>query len=480
MAEHLGPYELVRLISKGGMGQVHLARHLGPESFEKLVVLKTLRPEHAVDPQFRAMFLDEARLAARLIHPNVIHIFDFGEVGDTYYIAMEYLPGVDAASLRLELARRRRSLPVAIACRIVIDAALGLHYAHELRGEDGKPLGLVHRDVSPQNILVGYEGAVKLIDFGIAKAAGRLTQTQTGVLKGKFAYMSPEQAAGETIDRRSDVFALGVVFHELLTGGRLFDRDTETEVLRAVQDGAIEPPSKLNPECPSALDAVLLKALARNRGDRYATAHELLSAVEAFLVENRIPASQAHLAAFLQEIFPEHRDATPSNFPDTVIARNKEGDGTVGPTTISVARRRRSALLAAIGTAVVAILGTATFLMTKRTASRQLTDTQIHLTTGSPASLAPEPSSPLEAENPASPPAVVDIPIESEPPQATVIINGQVIGSTPTTWHVSPSEVPVSITFKLRGFRDKTVIEKPRAGLVVKASLYFGAPETPP
>ncbi len=515
MPERVGPYDLVRPIGSGGMGQVHLARHVGPEGFEKLIVLKTLRPDHAVDPRFVAMFLDEARLAARLLHPHVVQIFDFGEAGGIYYIAMEYVPGVDVASLRMELSRRGQPLPLALACRVVIDAASGLHYAHELKGPDGQPLGLVHRDVSPQNILVGYEGAVKVIDFGIAKAAGRLTQTRTGALKGKFAYMSPEQAAGEAIDRRSDVFALGVVFHELVTGTRLFERDTETETLRAVQDCAIPTASKLNPECPSAIDAVLAKALAKERDDRFATAQDFLNSVEGFVVESRSPASQSQLARFLQGIFPENqvRESTPSSVPDTVVSGKRSSAGTgFAPTTVSKASKRRKlgiGLAAALGiAAILAILmlrrgptsgaaapaantrpTTATAQKVKlvietrprgaevlldgvllgQTPIAQITDARpsARLAIRSPGFVEANEVIDLRSDfllRRDLKPDRIDLLVDSKPQGATVRLGDQELGTTPIHWQVAPSEEPVRLTLSLRGYRDETVEVTLRAG----------------
>ena len=318
MGELFGPYELLRSLATGGMGQIYLARSTRAEGFSKLLVVKLLLAEYSRDPGFVAMFLDEARIAAKLNHPNIGQIFDLGDVEGTYYLAMEYIPGVDLRTLERDCTDRGRPLPLPLACRIFADAAAGLHYAHELTDDAGHPLGVVHRDVSPSNLLVSFDGGVKLIDFGIAKAKGRSTATAAGQLKGKFAYMSPEQAEGDPLDRRSDLYSLGLVFHEVITGKRVLQRDSDTQTLKAAREGAVEPCSKANPLVPASLDAVIGKALARRPEDRYATASDFGLAIEEWLLQAREPASTAHLSGFLKGIYPDHaeRSRGPSNAND--------------------------------------------------------------------------------------------------------------------------------------------------------------------
>ena len=285
------------------MGEVYLARQAGFEGFEKLLVIKVLLPHLVEDEEFIQMFLDEARIAARLNHPNVAQIFDLGEVDGAYYIAMEFIHGDDIIRIWKQARTMEKTVPLGLTARIIADAAAGLDYAHKAVDSNNQPLGLVHRDVSPQNILITFEGGVKVIDFGIAKAAGRASHTATGILKGKYAYMSPEQAAGKPIDHRSDVFALGVVLYEMATSLRLFKRDSEVSTLRAVADCEVPPPVEHNPRIDAGLQAIIMKALSRDVETRYQDGQQLRLALEDWISESRQPASSAHLAAFMQELY---------------------------------------------------------------------------------------------------------------------------------------------------------------------------------
>jgi serine/threonine-protein kinase len=307
----LGRYHLVRKLAIGGMGEVWLAKQKGVAGFEKLVVVKTLLAHLKEDQEFVNMFFDEARIAAVLTHPNIAQIYDLGEDKGEYYIAMEYVHGLSLRDVLVHASEAKGGMPLALKCRVVADAASALDFAHRAKTPSGQPLDLIHRDVSPQNILIGFNGAVKLIDFGVAKAANKLVRTATGIIKGKYAYMSPEQAYGKDLDGRSDVFGLGIVFWEILCTERLFKRDNETETLRAVVGAPIHPPSRLDRQVPKALDAIVLKALERDREARYQTAGELRQAIEGFLAKQRLPATSAHLAAFMRELFPDDVEPEP-------------------------------------------------------------------------------------------------------------------------------------------------------------------------
>jgi predicted Ser/Thr protein kinase len=298
--ESYGQYQLLKRLAMGGMAQIYLARQRGAE---QLLVIKRILPHLADNEEFVQMFLDEARIAARLDHPNIVQIFDLGAQDDSFFIAMEYIHGEDLRRVWKRAERSGQLIPVPLVCRALSEACAGLDHAHKMLDANGKPLNIVHRDISPQNILLTFDGRTKVVDFGIAKAADQATETRSGVLKGKYSYMSPEQAAGQKVDRRSDIFALGVVLYELLTGSRLFKRSNDIITLQAVTECKVIPPSQLNPRVPRDLDGIVMKALAREPGDRYAEALQLQQALEAWLDAYSQPSSTAHVAAFMQELY---------------------------------------------------------------------------------------------------------------------------------------------------------------------------------
>ncbi len=281
----IGKYVVRRKLAEGGMAEIYLCRAHGAEGFEKDVVIKRVRVFLANEPTFVQMFIAEARVASRLNHPNLVQIFDFDKHEDRFYLAMEYVHGHSLWDVRQRAKERMLPIPPTLVATIGANIARGLHYAHRV-SHKGEQLGLVHRDVTPQNVLLSYDGAIKLTDFGIAKKAG-VALTSPGVLKGKFAYMSPEQARGEEVDARTDVFALGVVLWELLTGGRLFDGESEMAVLRAVQQSVIASPARLNPDVPPELDAAVMKALNREPSARFQTAQELERALAQVMMAKR-------------------------------------------------------------------------------------------------------------------------------------------------------------------------------------------------
>lgn len=267
-----GRYELVAHLATGGMAEIFLARERGLAGLERLVVIKRILPKLADDSSFVDMFLREARIIARLNHPNVIQIFELGEENGNYYIAMEYIHGSTVREMQVLAEGGGSKLPVQVTCSIVDQAARGLHAAHELRGLDGNPLGVIHRDISPHNLMCTTEGFVKVLDFGVAKASQGAEATHSGHLKGKFAYMSPEQCQGLKLDRRADIFALGIVIWETLTGKRLFKREKDLDMMRAVVQEDSPPPSHYNPQVPAAIDRVVLRSLHKDRAQRYQTA----------------------------------------------------------------------------------------------------------------------------------------------------------------------------------------------------------------
>jgi serine/threonine protein kinase len=280
--EQFGKYQLIRKIGTGGMAEVYLARTSVAQGLNKTLVIKKIHTAYARSRQFVAMFVDEAKIALGLNHPNIIQVFDFGAVGDTYFLAMEYNEGIDLLRLLQEAARARVRLPYGISTYIVQQIAKGLDYAHRKTDEFGEPLGIVHRDISPQNVLVSWDGSVKIVDFGIARA--RDVHEEAGVIKGKFAYMSPEQARGDIVDCRSDVFAAGIVLYELVCARPLFHGKGK-EALEMVKSGNIPSPRDFAPELPESLERTILRALAFDRRDRFQTARDLQHELGRFQLE---------------------------------------------------------------------------------------------------------------------------------------------------------------------------------------------------
>ena len=502
MAVAFGKYELLRKIASGGMGQVFLARERG--AVERLVVLKLILPHLSEDEEFLTMFLEEARLVARLQHPNLVTILDLLEVEGRHCLAMEYVQGDDVRRLDKQARTKGRLLPPGLVLRIISEAASGLDYAHKARDVHGQPLRLVHRDVSPQNILVGFDGGVKIIDFGVAKAAGSGHQTATGVLKGKYPYMSPEQASGQHIDGRSDQFALGVVLWELLTGRRLFKGETDLMTLRLVKDCQVPPPSQLNSKLPPELDAVVLRALAATPEGRYPDCGALRMALEDYIIQQRMAASTAHLSGYLRELYAERiaaeadparldalaEDAdldskeksgpsrsrsgvpgvpsTPSPAEHKSVAHRTRSrhsvEALIGPAPASrqevtrgteplgrptpPPRRRFPVVPVAVGAAVALVAAGAAIVLLRK-----------------PTELPVQPP-PVEVAQPVQPPPVVPQPpsqpqkvelvLDSQPAGAAVQLEGQPLGVTPVKLPLAPDAAPVSVTLSLEGYASAT------------------------
>ncbi len=302
-SKQFGRYQIVKHLATGGMAEVLLATATGIEGFERHVVIKQIDPHFSKNPMFVQMFLDEARLAASLHHHNIVQVHDIGKEGDTFFFAMEYIHGEDLRKVLSKISARKEKTPLEHAITIITAAASALHYAHEHRGPDRKPLNVVHRDVSPSNILIGFDGNVKVVDFGIAKTAMATTETRAGDIKGKFSHMSPEQCLGKTVDRRSDVFALGIVLFELVTVRGLFRGDSDFAKMKAIVEGTTQRPSKYRPDLPPELDEIILKALARDPANRYQTADELRVALERFAIMNNLRSSTTALADYVNQLF---------------------------------------------------------------------------------------------------------------------------------------------------------------------------------
>jgi serine/threonine protein kinase len=348
----MGRYELLHRLAVGGMAELYLARQSGIEGFEKIVVLKRVRPHLAEDPEFVRMLMNEARMCAGLDHPNIAQVLDIGEADGNCFFAMEYVHGRNLA----EVLQRSGEHPLSLAdaLTLVVGVAAGLHHAHEQLGSDGRPLGIVHRDVSPSNVMIGYSGAVKLTDFGIARAAARTSTTLAGRLKGKIGYMSPEQCRGDAIDRRSDVFALGIVLYESTTRVRAFHADNDFAVMGRIARGDYEPPNEIDPAYPAVLAAIVARALALDPDERYPTAEAMQVELEHAALELGLRLSTADLAQHMRLVFgtPAHpqsslHDLGPVQLPETIVAL---------PTSASSSRR--SWLLAAGAASVVVTIVT--------------------------------------------------------------------------------------------------------------------------
>ncbi|XYI01747.1 protein kinase domain-containing protein [Sorangium sp. So ce1128] len=312
-ARGFGRYRLIAKLGQGGMAEVFLAAHRGPLGFEKLVVIKRLKPGIATEPDVNAMFLDEARLAARLNHPNVVQTYECGQIDDQYYIVMEYLEGhsLDRICRKIDPSRHR-----AVYLAILSDALAGLHYAHDLMDFNGQPLHVVHRDISPHNIFVTYDGQAKVVDFGIAKWATRDADTSTGVVKGKIRYMAPEQALATMVDRRADVFSMGLIFWELVVGERFWGDLSDVQILQRLTFGEIPQLRERWPAAPEALDRICSRALAMAPEDRYATAAQMREDVEAYLATMGRRPSSAEIGRLIGETFANRRAEVRSAISD--------------------------------------------------------------------------------------------------------------------------------------------------------------------
>ena len=310
VGKRLGKYEVLALLAIGGTSEIYLARIAGEAGFEKFVVIKCLHDHLADDSEFVRMFLDEARLGAQLDHSNIVQTLELGQDDDKYFMVMEYLAGMSLAMV-VRKARHRiptGRIPVDLVLGIAVQACAGLHYAHSRIASNGQPLQVVHRDISPQNLVISFEGMLKIVDFGIAKASQRETHTQSGTLKGKFAYMSPEHCLGKPVDCRTDVFALGTVVHELLTGQRLFKRAGSYETYQAILRGEVPRPSEANSELSDRLDDVVLTALAYDRDNRYASAEVFGEALTGILHERGKSVGANEWSRFFEAYFAREID----------------------------------------------------------------------------------------------------------------------------------------------------------------------------
>jgi serine/threonine protein kinase len=309
LPDQFGKYSLLGHLATGGMAEVYVARQVGIKGFEKIVVIKRVRPELEGDLETTDFFLDEARLVATLEHPNIAQVYEIGYVNGAYFFVMEYVHGGDLRQVLEASSKRGESLPLGDAIYIASHVAAALHYAHEKRDRDGHELHIIHRDISPSNVLLSHDGAVKLCDFGIAKAKKRSAETTRGLVKGKYPYMSPEQCVQEPLDRRSDIFAMGTLLYELTTMTRLYKRANEFETLRAIIDEPPPRPSARVANYPADLERIVLRALAKKPSERQQTAQELQLELEDFAREHKLPQSSVRIASCMGKLFEKRIDA---------------------------------------------------------------------------------------------------------------------------------------------------------------------------
>jgi serine/threonine protein kinase len=320
-----GPYVLIERVAVGGMAEVYRAKRTGVEGFEKVVALKRILPHLSDNKEFVDMFINEAKMVAGLTHPSIVQIYDLGRIERAYFIAMEYVHGRDLRTIQKRARERGMRFPLDLSLLVVSRVCAGLDYAHKKRDDDGRPMMIVHRDVSPQNILISFEGEVKLTDFGIAKAVTKARSTDSGTLRGKLLYMSPEQAWGKPTDRRSDIFALGLVFYEMITDQKPFLGGSEANVLELVRECRIAPPTSLNPRITDRIERVVMRALDRDPENRYQDAGEMHKDLDRVLHERQPPAA-SELARFMEILFDEHergaqRTAAAGDSAEEVVSR---------------------------------------------------------------------------------------------------------------------------------------------------------------
>ncbi len=378
--EAFGKYYLIDRIATGGMAEIFKAKSFSTAGFEKVQVIKRILSHLSDNEEFVTMFIDEAKISVSLQHSNLVQIYDFGKIRDNYFIAMEWIDGKDIKQALRKLAHRRKLLPEEFAVFIAHETCKGLDYAHKKTDLRGNPLAIIHRDMSPSNVLVSYSGEVKIADFGIAKAEMSQYDTKDGVLKGKFEYMSPEQARGDTVTQQSDLFSAGIILYEMLTGRRLFKTDSEIKTLEKIKAVDIKPPSSVNPNVPQRLDDIVMKALTADLDKRFRDARDFQQELLEYMYPSTPPTIQRSMAMFMEELFSEERaDETErmehgSNIAQELHSRAPEldlepdweegtgGSGTGG--TIQTQPPSRVPLAVAI-TVVLLLLGVVGWLATR-------------------------------------------------------------------------------------------------------------------
>ena len=478
-----GKYELVSRLAAGGMAEIFLARTKSIQGFEKYLVIKRILGHRTQDPEFVRMFLDEARVAATLDHPNIVQIYDVGHVDNEYFIAMEYLRGHNL----IEIVRAGAKLgyakpPLEHVVSTLTQVCAGLHYAHEKRDFEGRSLEIVHRDVTPQNVVVSFDGSVKVVDFGIAKAATREVETLAGTLKGKIGYMSPEQCRGGNVDRRSDIFAVGIILFELTTGKRLYHERSDFDTLKKIIEGPVPSPRDLLPFYPAFLNAIVVRCLQKNPDDRYQTARDLHADLDAFARDNQLVTGTVPLSQYMERIYADelatHKSAdaaamataaqvTMTGSSASYLGESSRRTSSPMATPLAAARRQhmvRLGLQATIAVLLVLLGGGVVFWQTRR------------------ADLARQGAAPVAAAMPAAQPAAAatgamapktTAPVAGVPPVAGAAIPGAPLAAASAPPNMAPahSRPPAK-----PGDAHITVASEPRCELLVDGTPYGATP----
>ena len=465
-------YRLTQKIGSGGMAEVFRATGEGPEGFERAFVVKRILPGLSDAPEFVRMFVDEAKISARLLHPNIVQVFEFAYQDGGYYIVMEPVDGVDMSCLLRKLERRGAVAPAAFAAEVGRQACRGLGFAHGLASPDGKPYGIVHRDVTPPNIMVSWNGAVKILDFGIARAVQELrtSQTDAGIVKGKMSYVAPELLQGQPADARSDLFSLGVVLHELVCGRRLFVGETDLETLKLVSEMPVPRPSSRNPEVKPAFDEVILRALARDPAKRYQSADEMSQDLERLVLRKRYAASS--FVKQVRALVPQTESGVEAGLSVEVVFGQRDSSAVVAAETPRLAPPPPPAAVPAAAPGLVqALMGAlrgarASWLPSLLPTAATLVLMVIVLRHGGPPSRVPSAYPPpalapipvaATCTTPALPPTV-QISIDSRPQGALVTLAGtpteraRPLGETPGAFRVPRGEAPMTLVVTKRGF----------------------------
>lgn len=510
LPSQIGRYQILGLLGTGGMAEVFLARLTGPSGFERPVVIKRILPHLAREPQFVNMFLDEARIAASIRHQNVVTVQELGQEDGELFLVMEYLEGESLAGIARRLSRKKKLLSYGLCAHVMAEVCGGLHAAHEMKGPDGRPMGLVHRDISPGNIFVTYAGEVKLLDFGIAVAADRVAKTEVGQVKGKYAYMSPEQCHGTALDRRADVFSLGTVLYELSTCRRLFKRANDVATIQAICNSEAPTPARLVSSYPPSLERICMKALRRDRGARYQTALEMrrdLLDVSRALNEGKIPEeslSRVMHKLFIDRIEQKRRMLASIRDGDEItsvptaetdaqielpgISTSDLSSGSVssislsrGPSKPTRPSRRGAWLVGAAAAALLVIAGTG-LLTTWSGTPADAGHAGEALQAAEPKAAEPKPVFPPPAPPPAPvepppKPATVKVRIETQPRGALVSIAGEDRGATPTALELDRSDDPVELHIAHPGYVSLTQEVVPNVDQLLRVTLDREAPK---